>query len=99
MYLSNYYKSGVTNVLCDVCGVKYKSDELRKRWDGFMVCHEDWEVRHPQDYIRGSKPQKAPEYTRPEPANTFVTVPYISESIGLQETSIPSGNSGTLGTL
>ena len=35
------------------CGRKYKSNEIRKRWDGLLVCDEDWEPRHPQDFVRG----------------------------------------------
>lgn len=101
MFLTNYYASGERNALCDVCGVKYKSNQLKKRWDGFMVCSVGscWEPRHPQDYIRGPRPEKAPAWTRPEPANSFVSVSYIAESVGLQETTIPSGHTGTAGTL
>ena len=97
MYLTNFYKSGSWNALCDVCGLKYKSDELRKRWDGLMVCSTDFEHRHPQDYIRGNKPEKAIPWSRPEPADRFVTVDYISTAVGVQDTTIPSGhNNGEL---
>lgn len=41
----------VWNVLCPVCGFKKKSTEMRKRWDGLWVCSEDWEQRHPIDFI------------------------------------------------
>lgn len=51
----NRYKAGVWNALCDVCGQKYKSDQLLKRWDGLMTCKGDWEPRHPQDLIRAIK--------------------------------------------
>lgn len=43
-------KSYEYNVLCDVCGFKMKSTEVRKRWDGFMVCSKDWETRHSLDF-------------------------------------------------
>lgn len=99
MFLTNYYKAGVINAICDRCGVKFKSDELRKTWDGFMVCKDDFEYRHPQELIRGPRPQVSQPWTRPEGADRFVTVSYISESTGLQETTIPAGDSGTRGTL
>ncbi len=35
------------------CNRKYKAYEIRKRWDGMLVCDEDWEPRHPQDFVRG----------------------------------------------
>lgn len=43
---------GDSNAICDVCGWKYKQSQLRKRWDGAMVCSKDWEPRHPQDNIK-----------------------------------------------
>jgi hypothetical protein len=38
------------NALCDVCGFKFKASKLKKRWDGFMVCDKDYELRHPLDF-------------------------------------------------
>ena len=60
--------------ICDACGRKFKESELRKRWDGLMVCRGDWEVRQPQDYVRGVADIQAPPYVRPEQANRFVSV-------------------------
>lgn len=40
------------NVICDVCGFKYKASELRQRWDGPMVCKADWETRNILDFYR-----------------------------------------------
>lgn len=40
------------NAICDVCGFQFKSHEMRKRWDGLMVCPADWEMRHPLDFYK-----------------------------------------------
>lgn len=40
----------IWNVICPVCGFKYKSTEMKKRWDGVWTCEKDWEVRHPLDF-------------------------------------------------
>lgn len=60
---------GDSNSICDVCGFKFKHSKLRKRWDGAMVCSQDFELRHPQDNIkiRGERnnirdPRVEPEY-------------------------------------
>lgn len=37
---------------CEVCGFKKRRSECRKRWDGAMVCAEDFEERHPLDLIQ-----------------------------------------------
>jgi hypothetical protein len=68
----NYFDSGVYNTICDVCGFKYKSNELKQRWDGLMVCPEDWEQRHPQELIRPIQDQNRLPWTRPEGTNQFI---------------------------
>lgn len=40
------------NADCDVCGFTYKASQIRRRWDGLMVCEKDWEMRHPSDFLR-----------------------------------------------
>lgn len=52
------YKHGTWNAVCDVCGFEYKASQLRKRWDGLMVCKWDFEERHPMDKFR-HKPEKS----------------------------------------
>jgi hypothetical protein len=49
---NNYYKPKVWNAYCDSCGFKFKSDQLKLRWDNFMVCKHCWEPRQPQDLLR-----------------------------------------------
>lgn len=70
----DYYKKGDWNCICDVCGFKRKSSEMRKRWDGVMVCQEDWEPRQPQEFVRGVPDQQSLPWTRPEAPDTFVPV-------------------------
>lgn len=65
---------GDHNAICDVCGWKYKASDLRKRWDGYMVCDKDWEPRHPQDFLRAVQDQAPLPWTRPQPTDTFVQV-------------------------
>lgn len=67
------YTSGEWKCLCDICGREFLASELQKRWDGFMVCDSDYEPRHPQDFVRGVADYQAPPYTRPEPADQFVS--------------------------
>lgn len=70
-YKSRYDK-GDWVALCDSCGRKFKASHLKRRWDGLMVCHEDWEPRQTQDYVRGKAEKQIPVWTRSEPADTMV---------------------------
>lgn len=48
----NSFKSGEWNVICMVCNRKIKSGDALKRWDGLIVCADDYENRHPMDFLR-----------------------------------------------
>lgn len=60
--------------MCDVCGRKYKASNLQKRWDGLMCCHEDWEIRQPQDFVRGVQDTQIAPWLRDEASDSFVPV-------------------------
>lgn len=66
----NTLELGDWNTLCDVCGFKFKASDLKERWDGLMVCHDDWEPRHPSDFFRARKEDQSVPWSRPEDAGT-----------------------------
>lgn len=69
-----FYKSGQWNVNCDVCGFKFKSNEIRKRWDNLMVCEADYEADHPQKYLRVYGDKIATPYVREMSDDSFIFV-------------------------
>tara|TARA_R110000772_G_scaffold80044_3_gene171077 strand:- start:234 stop:500 length:267 start_codon:yes stop_codon:yes gene_type:complete len=76
--MTDNLKLGQWNVICDRCGFEYKSSQLRKEWTGLRVCdgadtNECFEVRNPQDLLRGRKDQQATPWSRPEPAEIDVS--------------------------
>jgi len=66
-------------LLCDSCGRKITNKEARKRWDGLVVCQNDWEPKHPALTYRvptntqgeGSAASRS-GLVRPESTDTFV---------------------------
>jgi hypothetical protein len=34
--------------ICDICGQRYRLNQLRKQWDGLKVCPQDYSPKHPQ---------------------------------------------------
>lgn len=71
--MKNHLVSGSWNALCDSCGRKFKAQDLQRRWDGLMVCKEDYEVRHPADFLRVQKEKISVDFSRPYPMNdTFI---------------------------
>jgi hypothetical protein len=67
----NYVK-GDWLTICDRCGRVYHGSQLKKEWDGFMVCKDCWEPRQPQDFVRGIVDTQIPPYVRPETTDIFV---------------------------
>ena len=72
----NYFISGEWNLICDVCSIKYKASKAKQRWEGFIVCPNCYEQRHPQDFVRSRQDKITVPYIRP-PTDTFIAVPYI----------------------
>lgn len=70
--------------ICDVCGFRMHASKLRKRWDGLMVCDEDFESRHPQDLIRIPRTEGTPPWTRPEPEDNETSPSYVASTVGVQ---------------
>jgi hypothetical protein len=60
---NNYFKSGEWNVWCMVCNRKIKSGTALKRWDGLIVCPDDYENRHPMDFLRSRQERISVPYT------------------------------------
>ena len=69
---TGYYKKGSWKFICEVCGQQHKAEQMRKRWDGAIVCPRDWEPRHPQDFVRGVKDTPSVPISRPEAPDQFI---------------------------
>lgn len=65
--MRNSYIPGNWVALCDSCGRKFKALDLQRRWDGLMVCKEDYELRHPSDFLRVQREKIAVAFSRPYP--------------------------------
>lgn len=61
----NTLSLGDWNAECDVCGFKFKTSDLRERWDGLKCCADDWEQRHPSDFFKVPPEDQSVPYTRP----------------------------------
>ncbi len=89
------YVSGDWWIQCDVCSKKIKASEAKHRWDGFIVCPDDYENRHPQDFIRAKMDKISVPFSRPRSTDVFVDVDY-SEGLGCSGTSrLPWADIGT----
>lgn len=68
------YRVGNWKVVCDVCGFTFLNTEVRKRWDGLIVCEQDFERKHPSLTPVRLRESPAPPFVRPEPEDSFIAV-------------------------
>ena len=68
------YVAGDFWLICDECGRKLRNSAARMRWDGLMVCQNDWEPRHPSDLLHVARTDRqAVRNPRPRPEPVYLT--------------------------
>ena len=97
------YIPGQWNFICDSCGQKLKAGVAKKRWDGFRVCPECFETRHPQDFLRSKPDRQVVPWVRPLTTDIFLPVTinlqdtvYIYEDVDWQNNKPPVVNSDSI---
>lgn len=70
------------SAICDVCGFKLKASMLKQRWDGLMVCKEDWEPRNILDFYRPRNDTHRLPWTRPDSSVDGSWTPTLSGITG-----------------
>ena len=77
------YKEGDYLAVCFECGHKFYASELKRHWTGYYVCPRHWEMRQPQDYVRGvpdtqTVPWAQPLIGLPNPSDPHSAIPNIA---------------------
>ena len=63
---ADHLELGDWNAACFECGRKRKASTMLKHWQGYYVCPEHWEARHPQDFVRAMPDRQTPEWVQPQ---------------------------------
>jgi hypothetical protein len=74
------YKAGDYLADCHICGFTYYASQLRKRWDGYMVCDSDFEERHPSDLQQAPRAERPIPWSSP-PQDVTIDVPGWTEAV------------------
>ena len=69
-----YYKKGDYNIICDRTGFKIKGSQAKMEWDKAFVRKQDWEERHPQDYVSTVPDYMTVPIPRPEGGDVFLGI-------------------------
>lgn len=85
------YFKGQWKAVCQRCGLDKLSSEIRKEWTGLRVCKECFDVRNPQDFVRGVRDDQTVPWVSPVPEPVYLQDPYRREdgSIYFREDGLP----------
>lgn len=81
------YKPGDWLASCFQCGMTRYASTMRRHWQGYWVCPEHWEERHPQDFVRGTQDIQTPPWVQP-PSDVFVYFCTVEGSSGVAGRSV-----------
>jgi len=70
--MQNHLRLGSWNLICDICGQKKKAEDIKRRWDNYLVCNDDWERQHPSDLLRVPKEKGFVPYSFREPPDSLL---------------------------
>lgn len=74
--MSDEQRPGDWRVICDFSGMKCWASETVKTWDGHRVLKRfagKETQRHPQELVRGRPDNQRVPWSRPEPADVFLS--------------------------
>ena len=75
------YITGSHWAVCDSCGFQFRSEDLTETWDKLWVCDEDFETRHPQEFLRVKEEHGyVDQPIRPEDTSNTVIIGFGSDS-------------------
>jgi len=72
MVMRHKIKPGDWLSVCDRSGFVNYASRMRKEWNNLRVLDRFWEIRQPQDFVRGKQDHQAAPHTRPRGVDTFV---------------------------
>jgi hypothetical protein len=58
--------------ICDRSGRKVRASQTVRQWDGLIVALDEYEERHPQDFVRGRRDFQSVPDPRPEMVDSFI---------------------------
>lgn len=73
------FVAGQFKRVCDRTGRILLARDTRKEWNGLIVDKNEWEPRHPQEFVRGVPDDQSVPEPRPYPEPNYVDPGDITE--------------------
>lgn len=72
------YKKNDYLAIDDISGQTHYASEMRMTWDGKFVHKDNWDPRHPQDFVRSKNDTQTVPIARPRQEDQFITPNYFT---------------------
>ena len=69
MGTKRHYKPGSFYRICDRTGFAVRAEDTQMEWNNLIVDKRVWEVRQPQDFVKGIPDNQTVPYARPRSPN------------------------------
>ncbi len=67
-----HYVPGDFYRICDLTGFKIRANRTKKQWNNYIVREQSFELRQPQDFVRGVRDDQSVPEPRPRQINVFL---------------------------
>lgn len=75
------YRPGQYLFICDRCGTPHYSKDGLMEWDKLFVCKRCYELRQPQDFVKGLVDKQRVPIARPRQTDRFITTPVTPDDL------------------
>jgi hypothetical protein len=83
------YHAGDWLASCHQCGQTRLASTMRRHWQGYWVCSEHWEERHPQDFIRATQDVQTVPWAQPPGQDIDIAICTINGRSGIPAHALP----------
>jgi hypothetical protein len=92
--MDDKYVKGDNYLICDRSGRKMRRSESRREWTGAIVHKDEYEARHPQDFVRARPERQVAPVTRPRQTDRFMgpLTTDVTEAAAIGEQSLTVRN-------
>jgi hypothetical protein len=83
------YTPGDWLAVCFRCGSVKLASTMRRQWQGYWVCPQHWETRHPQDFVKNVQDVQTVPWSQPRPADIEVLFCTFNGQSAIPQYSMP----------
>lgn len=82
------YRPGTFWRICDQSGFTVRDTHTSKQWDNLIVRRQSFDIRHPQQFVKGVRDNQNVQLPRPQAPFSYIGIQTTISSLALQGATI-----------